>query len=103
MKQATAAEVIRWMETLKITEGPLAGTDFHAMPFQRKFVRGIMEPGVKEGALSVGRWNGKTTLTGALGAAAFVGPLAVSRGQTTIIASSLGQAKIGFDHAQIFP
>ena len=102
MKQATAAEVIRWMETLKITEGPLAGTDFHAMPFQRKFVRGIMGPGVKEGALSVGRWNGKTTLTGALGATAFVGPLSLSRGQTTIIASSLGQAKIGFDHARYF-
>ena len=90
------------METLKITEGPLAGSDFHAMPFQRKFVKGIMEPGVKEGALSVGRWNGKTTLTGALGAAAFLGPLALQRGQTTIIASSLGQAKIAFDHAKYF-
>ena len=101
-KQATADEVIRWMETLKITEGPLAGTDFHAMPFQRQFVRGIMEPGVKEGALSVARWNGKTTLVGALGAAAFVGPLAVQRGQTTIVASSLGQAKIAFDHARYF-
>ena len=102
MKQATANELIRWMEGLKITEGPLAGTDFHAMPFQRRFVKGIMGEGVKEGALSVGRWNGKTTLTGALGAAAFVGPLALPRGQTTIIASSLGQAKIAFDHARYF-
>ena len=102
MKQATAAEVIRWMERLKITEGPLAGKNFHAMDFQRRFVRGIMEPGVKEGALSVARWNGKTTLVGALGAAAFLGPLAVQRGQTTIVASSLGQAKIAFDHAKYF-
>ena len=102
MKQATAAEVIRWLEKLKITEGPLVGENFKVMPFQRDFVRGLLGPGIKEGALSVGRWNGKTTLTGALGAASFVGPLAVPRGQTTIIASSLGQAKIAFDHAKYF-
>ena len=102
MPQVTAARLIRWMEGLKITEGPLAGTDFKAMPFQRQFVRGIMAKGVKEGALSVARWNGKTTLLGALGAASFIGPLALPRGQSTIIASSLGQAKITFDHAKFF-
>ena len=39
---------------------------------------------------------------GRLGAAAFVGPLALPRGQTTIIASSLGQAHIAFNHALYF-
>ena len=96
----TAAEVIRWMEGLRVTEGPLAGEPLKLLPFQRRFIRGMMRN--SEAALSVGRGNGKTVLAAALGACAFAGPLSAPRAQIIIVASSLGQARLAFNHARWF-
>ena len=43
-----------------------------------------------------------TVLAAALGACAFGGPMAVPRGQIVIVASSLGQARITFNHTRWF-
>ncbi len=96
----TAAEVIRWMEQLRVTEGPLAGERLKLLPFQRKFVRGLLKN--SEAALTIARGGGKTTLAAALAACSTVGPLSVPRAQTVIVASSLGQARIAFNHARWF-
>ena len=96
----TAAAVIRWLESLKVTEGPLAGELLQLLTFERRFVSGLMRH--SEAALSVARGNGKTTLCAGLGACAFAGPLSVPRAQIVIVASSLGQARITFNHARWF-
>ena len=48
------------------------------------------------------RANGKTTLSAAIAAAGFLGPLSQPRGQVIFVASSLNQARIGFTHALNF-
>ncbi len=48
------------------------------------------------------RANGKTTLSAAIAAAGFLGPLSQPRGQVIFVASSLNQARIGFTHALAF-
>ena len=99
-RPATARQVIAWLETLTISEGPRAGERLRLQPFQRQFVRGLM--GHQEAALSIARGNGKTTLAAALAACALAGPLANVRAQTIIVASSFTQAKIAFQHVVWF-
>ena len=96
----TAAAVIGWLETLRITEGPLVGEPFKVLPFQRRFVRGLLKNA--EAALSIARGNGKTTLSGAIGACALAGELAIPRGQIALVASSFTQATICVKHAYWF-
>ena len=43
MPMTTAAEVIEWLEALRVTEGPLAGEPLKMLPFQRRFVRGLLK------------------------------------------------------------
>ena len=99
-RPATARQVIAWLDTLTVTEGPRAGERLRLVPFQRQFVRGLM--GHQEAALSIARGNGKTTLAAALAACALAGPLANVRAQTIIVASSFTQAKIAFQHVLWF-
>ncbi len=93
-------EIVRWLGGMRITEGPLLGQKFRVLPFQKKFIKGLLA--VDEAALSMARGNGKTTLAAALAACAMAGPMAVLRAQTIIVASSLGQARIAFNHARWF-
>lgn len=53
---------IRFLETLRIPEGPLAGQKIKLARFQRRFIEGAFADGVSIGALSVGRGSGKTML-----------------------------------------
>ena len=57
---------------------------------------------LSKSALTVGRGNGKTTLTAGIATAALDGPLAVDRGEVVIVASSFEQARIGFGHVLAF-
>ena len=71
----------------------LAGELLKLLPFQRRFIYGVMRH--HEAALTIARGNGKTTLA----AATIAGPLAAPRAQTIVVAASLGQARIAFSHA----
>ena len=94
--------VIEHIRTLTVTQGQGAGQPFDVLPWESKFLRGALSPGVDVAALSVGRGNGKTTLTAAVAHAALCGPLAVDRGEITIVASSFEQARLTFDHVCSF-
>ena len=94
--------LIDFLAKLPVTQGQGAGSNLELQPWQRRFVRGAFAPGVDTAALSVGRGNGKTTLLAAVAAATLIGPLAQARGETVIVASSLTQARIAFEHCLMF-
>ena len=95
-------DLIRYLETLTVTQGRRAGEPLEVIRWQSRFIRGAFAPGVETAALSIGRGNGKTTLVSGLGSAALDGPLVVPRGETLITASSFDQARIAFDHVLAF-
>lgn len=100
--QTLADRVLGGVGKLAISQGAGAGQPFRVLPWQRRFVKGFLRPGVREAALSVGRGNGKTCLTAAIAVAALVGPLRRPRSETVIVASSFGQARLAFDHVKAF-
>src|SRR4051794_7103592 len=81
-----AERVIRFVESLPVTAGPLAGGNFKLRPWQRKFIQAVYRTDktgkrlVRTAVLSVGRGNGKTTLAAALALAHIAGPEAEARG-----------------------
>ena len=97
-----SVEVIEYMAGLVVTQGHGVGRPLHLFPWERRFIRGMLKPGVEESALSVGRGNGKTALIAALACCALNGPLATARGETVVVASSFDQARIGFEHVLAF-
>ena len=93
-------KLIKWLQRLKISEGPKTGKRIELMPYQLRFLDGLASN--SECGLSMGRANGKTTLSAAIAAAGFLGPLSQPRGQVIFVASSLNQARIGFTHTLAF-
>ena len=96
------AKILDHLAGLSVTEGRLAGESFTVLPWQRRFVRGAFGADVGEAALSVPRGAGKTTLLAGVASATLDGPLMVPRGLTVIVASSLTQARVAFDHVKHF-
>ena len=64
--------IIRFVETLPVTAGPLAGTTLKLRPWQKRFIRAVYKTDkhgdrqVRTAVLSVARKNGKTQLAAAL-------------------------------------
>ena len=94
--------LIDYLSDLTVSQGRLAGQPFEVLPWQRRFIRGAFREGVQSAALSVARGNGKTALLSGIAAATLDGPLAISRGETVIVASSFEQARIAFEHVVAF-
>lgn len=101
-------EVIQFIESLKITSGPLAGKPFTLRPWQREIVRSWYATGpdgkkiVRTGLLSVGRKNGKTALCAALALCHLCGPEAERRGQIVVGATDRDQSGLIFDEIEAF-
>ena len=55
--------VARDLESLVVTQGRHAGQPFPVLPWEKRFIRGAFAPDVLDAGLSIGRGNGKTTLT----------------------------------------
>ena len=102
MKGTVAADLIAALGLLTVSQGRRAGERFTVLPWERRFVRGAFAPGVQSAALSIARANGKTALTAGIATMALVGPLAVPRGETVLVASSFEQARIAFEHVLAF-
>ena len=91
-----------YIRGLEIGQGRLAGQPFDLHPWQRKFLRGALADGVGSAALSLARGGGKTCLLAGLAAAFVNGPLRRPRAEVVIVASSLSQARIAFEHCRQF-
>ena len=92
-----------YISSLKVTQGPLAGELFRVLPWQKGFIRGAFST-EGEAALSIARGNGKSTLCGAVACAAIdpAGPLHQPRAEVVLVAASLSQARIVFEHCLHF-
>src|SRR3546814_3865056 len=71
MKDSTKA--IRFLESLRIPEGPRAGQRLKLGPFQRQFVKGALGEGISVAALSIGRGNAKSALSAGLALGSLLG------------------------------
>ena len=98
----TAQDLKKYIETLKVTEGPMQGQYFQVWPWEMMILEDLANPEIRQIALTVARANGKTTFVAAIACAYFVGPFAVPRGEIDIVASKLDQAGICFDHIEAF-
>jgi phage terminase large subunit-like protein len=63
----------RFIESLKVPEGKLSGQHIRLAQFQRDFIAGAVDKKTAMACLSVGRGNGKSTLTAGLGLGALLG------------------------------
>ncbi|MFZ0624677.1 MAG: terminase TerL endonuclease subunit, partial [Pseudolabrys sp.] len=93
-----AERVIRFVETLPVTAGPLAGTTLTLRRWQKKFIRAIYRTDktgnrlIRTAVLSVARKNGKTQLAAALCLCALSGPEQEPRGECYSVACTRFQA-----------
>jgi phage terminase large subunit-like protein len=93
-----AERVIRFINSLPCTQGPLAGTKLKLRPWQTKFIKAVYRTdkhgkrAVRTAVLSVGRKNGKTQLAAALCLCALSGPEAEPRGECYSVACTRFQA-----------
>jgi phage terminase large subunit-like protein len=93
-----AERVIRFVNSLPCTAGPLAGKPLKLRPWQVRFIRAVYKTDkvgnrlVRTAVLSVGRKNGKTQLAAALCLCALCGPEAEPRGECYAVACTRFQA-----------
>jgi phage terminase large subunit-like protein len=95
-----AQAVIDFIESLPVTSGMLAGSNFVLRPWQRQIIEGIYSKvrdgkrAVRTALLTMPRKNGKTGLVAALALAHLCGPEAEARGQVYSAAADRNQASL---------
>lgn len=88
---------IKFLESLHVPEGPLAGQPLKLAGFQKDFVRGSMSDGIMVSCLSIGRGNAKTALAAGLALGALMGVWDDQPKREIILAArNRDQAKIAF-------
>lgn len=93
-----AERVIRFMESLPVTSGKLAGTQFRLREWQKKEIRAIYRTDryhvrrVRTAVWSMGRKNGKTDIAARLALCHTAGPEAEQRGEVYAAANDRFQA-----------
>lgn len=93
-----STKAIRFLESLKIPEGPKAGQPVKLAPFQKKFVRGALKNGVNVAVLSIGRGNAKTALSAGIALGEVMGKWDDQPSREIIIAArTRDQGRIAFD------
>jgi phage terminase large subunit-like protein len=70
-----AKKAIKFLQSLKVPEGPAAGKPLKLAPFQKQFVTGALAPSISVGALSIGRGNAKTALSSGLALGELLGEI----------------------------
>lgn len=96
MKDSTKA--IRFLESLRIPEGPKAGEILKLAPFQKKFVHGALKSGVNIAVLSIGRGNAKTALSAGIALGALLGSWdSQPRREIIIAARTRDQGRVAYD------
>lgn len=98
-----ATKATRFLQSLRIPEGPNAGAPMKLAPFQRQFVTGALDPAVNVAVLSIGRGNAKTALSAGIALGALLGEWdRQPRREIVIAARTRDQARIAWDFAAGF-
>ena len=97
-----APDLLTWCRRLVVSQGDHAGALLTLLPWEREYLERVEASAGGELGLSIGAGAGKTTLIGAIAAAAVAGPLAQRRASVIVVAASFQQACIAFDHARAF-
>jgi phage terminase large subunit-like protein len=98
-----AAKAIRFLQTLAIPEGPLAGRRLKLAPFQKQFVEGALDPATDIAVLSVGRGNAKSALSAGVALGALLGEWDRQPRRDVIIAArTRDQARVAWNFAAAF-
>lgn len=98
-----ASKALRFLRTLRIPEGPLAGQPMKLAPFQRSFVEGALSPETSVAVLSIGRGNAKTALSAGVALGSLLGEWdRQPRREVLIAARTRDQARIAWDFAAGF-
>ena len=93
-----AQRVVLFVESLPVTSGSLAGSQFKLRPWQRRIIRALYRTDkagrrmVRTGVLSMARKNGKTDLAARLALCHLAGPEAEARGEVYSAANDRFQA-----------
>ncbi len=95
----TAPKAIRFVQSLRVPTGALAGKRLRLAPYQRQFLRGFLAKGVSIGVLSVARGGGKSTLVSGLALGHLLGEIAPQpRRECLIGARTRDQGRICWDY-----
>ncbi|WP_319826072.1 terminase TerL endonuclease subunit [Thalassovita sp.] len=93
-----STKAIRFLESLKIPEGPNSGKPIKLAPFQKQFVKGALADGVSVACLSIGRGNAKTALSAGIALGAVMGKWDDQpRREIIIAARTRDQGRIAFN------
>jgi phage terminase large subunit-like protein len=92
-------EMIAFMESLRVPEGPLIGQPWTLLPYQREVIAALCDPNVRRVIVSIPRKAGKTAFAAALLLASLAGPLARLNSQVYSAARSRDQASLVFNLA----
>ena len=99
-KEPLTEALIAEVETLVISEGEHVGENFVVLDWEADFIDGVATHTYV--GLSIARANGKTTLAAAVASSAFCGKLSRPRGQVVLVAASLKQGNVAFQHVKEF-
>jgi len=88
----------------KISEGRFTGQYFKILPWQEEVLEACVDPSVQIIPITMSRGNGKTTFIANIACSAITPGQSLyrDRGQIPIIASSLDQGTIAFDHIKCY-
>src|SRR4051794_20352359 len=86
---SAATRAIRFVETLRLPEGPLAGQKIRLAGFQHRYIEGLFADGISVGALSVGRGSGKTMLGAAISLGVLLGKIDPQPRREVIVAAKV--------------
>ncbi len=86
-----------------MTQGQGVGEAFRVLPWEARFLKGSLAPGVAEAALTVGRKAGKTTLCAGIATAFLDGDgIAPPASEITVVSATLKQSRRLFKHVARF-
>lgn len=98
-----AEKCAKFLESLRIPEGPRAGEQLRLAPFQNSFVKGALAPETNVAVLSVGRGNAKTALASGITLGALLGVWdRQPRRDIILAAKTRDQARIAWNFAEGF-
>src|SRR6266446_3674002 len=97
------AAAVKFLQSLRVPEGPRAGKSVRLAPFQKSFIKSALKKSISIAALSVARGNGKSALAGGLTLGALLGAWdAQPRREVILAARTRDQAKICWSFVEGF-